>query len=156
MPATELVPWPRVPMSVTIACARAGLVTAARASARVVGRLVRANKLRNIAASSQFRLRQRREQPNAELPEVGDIDHAVVVEIERSKEAGLARVKIECRGKQTKVGDIDVPVAVDVAVEAEEALGIAEDEVAAGGAVGVAVQGLATGADLRCERGQRI
>src|SRR5262245_56855800 len=49
-----------------------------------------------------------------------------------------------------------MPIAVDVAEEAEEALGIAEDEIAAGGAVGVAIESLTARADLRSERGQRV
>ena len=82
-------------------------------------------------------LRQRREEPHAELPEVGDVDAAVAVEIE----GGVVIGRVEVRQReQPEVGDIDVAVAVDVAEEAEEALGVAENEVAAGSAVGVAVE----------------
>src|SRR5262245_51049696 len=80
---------------------------------------------------------------------------AVVVEIEGSEEAGLPGAQIERRREQAEVGDIDVPIAVDVAIEAEEALRLDEDEIATGRTVSIAVERLAVDANLarqRCER----
>src|SRR5439155_19821967 len=98
-------------------------------------------------------LRQRREQPNRELAEVGDVDMAVVVEIKRRDV--VRRVEDRLR-EDTEIGDIDMPVAVDVAVEAEQALGVAEHKIAAGRAVGVAVERLPASTDLRSDGGQRV
>ena len=92
--------------------------------------------------------RQHRKESKRELPEVGDVDVPVVVEIECGNEAGLAGAQVERRGKQPEVGDIHMPVAIDVAVEAEQALLVAKSVVVAAGAVGVAVKLQATRSDL--------
>src|SRR2546429_525432 len=90
-------------------------------------------------------LRQNCEHPDRELPEVRNIDRAVAVVIKR----GIVIRGVEERlGEQPEVGDIDVPVAVDVAEEAVEALGVAEGVVVSAGAVAVAVERLAVGRDL--------
>ena len=44
----------------------------------------------------------------------------------------MAGAQVERRREQPEVGDIHVPVAVDVAEEAEQALGVAEGVVVAG------------------------
>jgi hypothetical protein len=68
-------------------------------------------------------------------------------------ESGVVTWRIEDRDReQAKIRDIHVAVAVDGAEKAEEALGIAEDKVAAR----YAIERLAASADLRRERGQRV
>src|SRR5205814_1069824 len=99
---------------------------------------------------------QHREEADRELPEVGDVDVAVVIEIECSDEAGLTAAQIECAREECEVGYIDVPVAVDVAIEAVETLRVAEGEVVAGRAVAVAVESESALIDLACQDGQRV
>src|SRR5437879_6230893 len=66
------------------------------------------------------RLWQIRKDPYAELPEIDDIDHAVVVVIEVRQEAGLTGVQAVARREQSEVGDVHATVAVGVAIVAEE------------------------------------
>src|SRR5262245_18753559 len=74
---------------------------------------------------------QHREEPDRELSEVENIDVPVAVEIEGGDESSLSRAQVERRRKETKVGYVHVPVAVDVAEEAEQALRLAKHVVAA-------------------------
>src|SRR5262245_6464047 len=75
--------------------------------------LSKVDRSRNAYTESWcFSSRQLREYPDCELSEVGDIDHTVTVEIE----CGVVIAGIEyCLREQSEVGDIHVPVAVDIA-----------------------------------------
>ena len=67
-------------------------------------------------------LRERRKEPHAELAEVGDVDPAVVVEIEGGVVVRLCQVR---QREEAEVRDVDPAITVHVAVEAEMPLGVA-------------------------------
>src|SRR5262245_42311117 len=99
---------------------------------------------------------QHREEPDRELTEVENIDVPVAVEIEGGDESGLSRAQVERRRKETKVGYVHMPVAVDVAEKAKQALCVTENVISAGLAIAVAVKRLPTRTNLAGKRGQRI
>src|SRR5262245_50470925 len=99
---------------------------------------------------------QHREEPDRELSEVENIDVPVAVEIEGGDESSLSRAQVERRRKETKVGYVHVPVAVDVDEEAEQALRVAKNVVAACLSVAVSVKRLPARANLAGERSQRV
>src|SRR5262245_47451842 len=77
----------------------------------------------------------------------------VVVEIE----AGDVVSRVEDRRReQTEVGDIDVPVAIDIAEETIQTLRLAKVEIVAGDAVAVAIELAVRVGDLRSEDRQLI
>ena len=84
--------------------------------------------------------RQHRPEPRAELAEVEAVDDAVAVEVEVAQIVRIAGLRSEGVPEEAEVEAVDGLIAVDVAEEAEEALRVAEDEVAAGRAVAVAVE----------------
>src|SRR5438105_1160138 len=106
--------------------------------------------------AERIQSRQHRKHPDRELPEISNIDRAVPVEIEVHEVPALARVQAVSRREESKVGDIDVPVAVGVAKEAEEALSVAEGVIVSRRAVAVAVERLPASTDLRSDGGQRV
>src|SRR5438876_8311994 len=83
------------------------------------------------AVTTIIRLRQYRKHPNRELPEIEDVDDAVVVVIEVRQEPRLTGVQPVTRREQPEVGDIDMTIAVRVAEIAEKALRVAEGVVVA-------------------------
>src|SRR6185436_7445562 len=111
----------------------------------VSGGVRNAAKLFNTHSGCVEPSRQRRKVPNAELPEFTDVDAPVVVKIERCVVIGRRQISLR---EEAEIADVHAAVAVHVAVEAEQALGVAEGEVVAGRAIAVAVERLATVADL--------
>src|SRR5207253_9725974 len=86
------------------------------------------------------RLRQYREHPERELPEIDDVDRAVVAVIEVRQESRLTSVQPIRRREEAEIGDIHAAIAVHVAKHAEQSLRVAERRVAAPGSVAVAVE----------------
>ena len=108
------------------------------------------------ASGSVFFLRQRVPEPRIELAEIKAVDDAVAVEVEVAQVIRIAVLGAERIPEDSEIETVDGLVAVHVAIVTEETLRVTKYEVAAGDSVGIAIQGLSAGADLRSECRERV
>src|SRR5262245_29713952 len=102
---------------------------------------------RGSAVHHLISLGQECKETDRELSKVRNIDHPIPVEIEGG--AVVSRIENRSR-KQTEIGNVDVPIAINVAVKAEEPLRLAE------GVVGAVIELHTAGSDLRGDCSQRV
>ena len=102
------------------------------------------------------RSRQHRAEARSELAEVKPVDDPVPIEVQVAQIVGIADLRSKGVSEEAEIEAVDDLVAVDVAEEAEEALGVAEGVVAARWPSPLPSSAMAVSADLRRERRQRV